>query len=272
MKHKHIIQLISTYETTSVPRQFGILLAPVGNEDLSHYLERVGENDFPKDDVSRLKSWPLCLPSAVSYIHSQRIRHKDIKPSNIICKGDEVLLTDFGSAHEFSAGLTSSTEGYAVGVTKMYCAPEVIAFDRRGRSADIYSLGCVFAEMFTVAGRRRIEDFHEFRGEPVLDEPDLMTHVYHATAHKLKAWFVMQDDAWSFSVVSRMMADDPKARPKAGNLNVLLCSSTSCTCYCSPNGDLGLSHPPRSPIDDGVENKPVSEFEERYGRGSKLMP
>tara|TARA_R110002060_G_scaffold25097_4_gene34205 strand:+ start:399 stop:647 length:249 start_codon:yes stop_codon:yes gene_type:complete len=72
-------------------------------------------------------------------------------------------LTDFGSAHQFSTGLTSSTEGYAAGITKMYSAPEVISLDRRGRPADIYSLGCVFAEMATVVGRRAIEDFHEFR-------------------------------------------------------------------------------------------------------------
>lgn len=230
LKHRHIVQVLSTYETTSVPRQFGMLLSPAGDEDLSHFLERVGENDFPKEDLNRLKSWPSCLASAVAYIHSQSIRHKDIKPSNIICKDDEVLLTDFGSAHQFSAGLTSSTEGDAIGFTKMYCAPEVIAFDRRGRSADIYSLGCVFAEIFTVAGKRRIEDFHDFRSESILGEPDRKTHVYHATAHKLEAWFAMQDDAWSFSLVSQMMAHDPKARLTAVALKILVCNSTSCEC------------------------------------------
>jgi serine/threonine protein kinase len=124
---------------------------------------------------------------AVAYIDSQNVRHKAIKSSNIICKGDEVLLTDFGSAHQFSVGLTSSTEGYAVGITKMYSALEVIAleaiaFSRRGRFADIYSLGCIFAEMYTVVCRRRIEDFHDFRSEPVPDEPDRMTLVYYATS------------------------------------------------------------------------------------------
>ncbi len=132
LKHKHIIHVVSTYEITSSPRHFGILLSPVGDEDLSHYLERVGENSFPEEDLNRLRTWPYCLTFAMAYIHSQSIRHKDIKPSNIICKGDEVLLTDFGSAHQFSAGLTSSTEGYLAGVTKIYCTPEVIALDRRG--------------------------------------------------------------------------------------------------------------------------------------------
>jgi serine/threonine protein kinase len=100
----------------------------------------------------------------------------------------------------------------------MYSAPEVITFDRRGRSADVYSLGCVFAEMFTVLSSRRIEDFHEFRSEPVPDEPDRMAFINSATAHKLEAWFAMQDDPLPFSLTSLMMTEDPTARPTAEDL------------------------------------------------------
>ncbi|KAH7383683.1 kinase-like domain-containing protein, partial [Cadophora sp. MPI-SDFR-AT-0126] len=215
LRHKHIIQVISTYETTSAPRQFGILLSPAGDEDLSHYLERVCEDDFPDEDLQRLEKWQYCLASAVAYIHSRNVRHKDIKPSNAICKGGDIFLTDFGSAHQFSAGLTSSTEGYAAGITKMYSAPEVISLDRRGRPADIYSLGCVFAEMATVIGRRAIEDFHEFRSEPVVDEPDRLTLCYYATAHKLGDWFESDADPWSYTLISKMLAEDQASRPSA---------------------------------------------------------
>jgi len=233
LEHRHIVQVVSTYETNSVPRQFGILLSPAGDEDLSHYLERVGENDFPEESCNLLKSWPYCLASAVAYVHSQSIRHKDIKPSNIIRKGADVFLTDFGSAHEFKAGLTSSTEGYAVGITKMYSAPEVISHDRRGRSSDIYSLGCVFAEMSTVANGRKIEDFHDFRSEPVPNEPDRMTLAYHATGHKLEDWFAMQDDKWSESLIAKMLSQDKHLRPSATEVMALLPmlpGKTTCSC------------------------------------------
>jgi hypothetical protein len=233
LTHKHIVKVVCTYETTSVPRQFGILISPSGDEDLGHFLERVAENDFPGEDITILESWPHCLASAVAYIHSQNIRHKDIKPSNIIRKDNEIYLTDFGSAYQFIAGLTSSTEGYAVGVTRMYCAPEVIALDRRGRSADIYSLGCVFAEMLTVVGRRRIEDFHDFRSQPVPEEPDRTTICYYATAHKLEEWFMTQEDSWIFSLVSRMMANDKALRPSAKEAMKIISEYSgpqSCTC------------------------------------------
>ncbi|TAQ85013.1 hypothetical protein B7494_g6661 [Chlorociboria aeruginascens] len=231
LTHMHIVKVISTYETLAAPRQFGILLFPAGDEDLCHYLEHISEQ-FANEDIENLKSWPYCLASAVSYIHSQNIRHKDIKPSNIICKGDQVFLTDFGSAHQFSTGLTSSTEGYALGITKMYSAPEVIAEDRRGRPADVYSLGCVFAEISTVAHGRRIEDFHEFRTEPVPDDPQQVTIAYHATAHKLREWFTMQDD-WMPSLIAKMMEIDQKLRPTALEVLDYISGYSPPSCACA---------------------------------------
>jgi len=235
LSHRHIVKVVSTYETTSVPRQFGILISPAGDEDLSHFLERVGENEFPEEDLQRLRKWQYCLASAVAYIHSHNIRHKDIKPSNAICKGDEIYLTDFGSAHQFSSGLTSSTEGYAVGVTKMYSAPEVVHEDRRGRPADIYSLGCVFSEMVTVINKRGIEDFHDFRSEPVPDEPDRMTLCYHATAHKMADWFGTLEDSTVFLLIAQMMAQEQKLRPTADNVLASIAQHAGyLRCNCSP--------------------------------------
>ena len=138
----------------------------------------------------------------------------------------------------------------------MYRAPEVIAFDRRGRSADIYSLGCVFAEMYTVSGGRRIEDFHDFRSEPVPDEPDRITLVYHATSHKHEAWFAMQDDSWPFSLISWMMADDPKTCPTAEDLLQTLARTSTRTCNCCSisNEDEGAIKVPYTLENDVPEN------------------
>ena len=242
LNHQHIIQVVCTYETISVPRQFGILLSPVGEEDLLHYMERVSEDDFPEKDIANLEKWRYCLANAVAYIHSQNIRHKDIKPSNVICKGAAIYLTDFGSAHQFSIGLTSSTDGGLLGVTKMYSAPEVIDEDRRGRSADIFSLGCVFAEMTTVIHGRRVEDFHDFRSEPDHDEPDhdepqQMTICYYATAYKLRDWFATgkEKEVASYTLISAMMSSDRKRRPTAEELKGDLLQdielSSPCQCF-----------------------------------------
>lgn len=104
LQHRHIVQVMSTYETTSVPRQFGILLSPAGDEDLSHYLERVGENDFPEKDLLRLRRWPLCLASAVAYIHSKYVRHKDMQWAlrRCIVRQKLLLLIEEGDRRTFT--------------------------------------------------------------------------------------------------------------------------------------------------------------------------
>ena len=39
---------------------------------------------------------------ALSYVHSMSIRHKDIKPANILSEDENVIFTDFGIAHAFA--------------------------------------------------------------------------------------------------------------------------------------------------------------------------
>ncbi|KAH7417540.1 kinase-like domain-containing protein [Cadophora sp. MPI-SDFR-AT-0126] len=218
LKHKHIVQIVSTYETTSIPRQFGILVLPAGDEDLSHFLDRIEESNFPDREIGYLRKWQYCLTSAVAYIHEESIRHKDIKPSNIILKNDQVFLADFGSAHQFSSDLMSTTEGYAAGITRMYSAPEVLEQEPRGRPADIYSLGCVFAEMAVVMNSRRIDEFHEYRSEPDPNDPQKTTLLYAVTAHKIERWFRELGDTWMASLLADMLRTDPKNRPAAKDL------------------------------------------------------
>lgn len=43
-----------------------------------------------------------------------------------------------------------------------YCAPEVEEWDKRNESADVFSLGCVYLEMFTVLNGLRVANVREF--------------------------------------------------------------------------------------------------------------
>ncbi len=77
-----------------------------------------------------------------------------------------------------------------------------------------------------------------------------MTLVYHATAHKLEAWFAMKDETSSFSLISQMMADDPKAHPTVGDLKILVYSPT-CKCNYSAFVDSHKATVKESPDPDG---------------------
>lgn len=98
-------------------------MAPVADMNLETYLSS------PKIDSKHrqicLRRFFGCLATAVQYLHSNKIRHKDIKPKNILVKGKEGLLTDFGTSKNWSDDTKGTTSGTVPAWTKRYCAPEV---------------------------------------------------------------------------------------------------------------------------------------------------
>jgi serine/threonine protein kinase len=125
-------------------------------------------------------------------IHQQGVRHKDIKSRYILLKDSQVLFADFGSSAIFKSELTSSTTGTVnSGNTPMYSAPEVMANEKRSRSADIFSLGCVFTEMLTVKKGKSLAEYHEFRQTIFEDQwgAPYQSCAYHKTLDKVDQWF-----------------------------------------------------------------------------------
>jgi len=140
LKHQHIVEFVGSYTD---PKYFTIVMSPVAEMDLAKYLSMAGPQDY-----STLRTYFGCLTAALKYLHDNFIRHKDIKPQNILVDHGDVLLTDFGLSRD-SSGVGSTTSGLT-SMTPRYCAPEVAAYDSRNESSDIWSLGCVFLEMFVV--------------------------------------------------------------------------------------------------------------------------
>lgn len=76
------------------PEEIG-LMSPFSDCSLEAYYGLAAGH---ADRLSLLSSFFGCLASAVAYLHAQKIRHRDIKPQNIIVREDEVFLADFGIA------------------------------------------------------------------------------------------------------------------------------------------------------------------------------
>ena len=96
--------------------------------------------------------WTGCLIRAIDYLHEMKIKHKDLKPANILIMNEQVLIADFGISKDLiDAETTASLSANGDIGTRMYCAPEVLKENsRRGRASDIFSLGCIFLEISTV--------------------------------------------------------------------------------------------------------------------------
>ncbi|XP_057271781.1 mitogen-activated protein kinase 12 isoform X2 [Pezoporus wallicus] len=80
-----------------------------------------------------------------NYIHSSGIIHRDLKPGNLAVNEDcELKILDFGLARHTDSEMT----GYVV--TRWYRAPEVILnWMHYTQTVDIWSVGCIMAEMIT---------------------------------------------------------------------------------------------------------------------------
>ena len=84
------------------------------------------------------------------YLHSAKLIHRDLKPSNLLLSAQcHLKICDFGLVRLLEAsygGDPVMTEGVA---TRWYRAPEVLLGSQTyDTKADIWSLGCILAEMY----------------------------------------------------------------------------------------------------------------------------
>jgi serine/threonine protein kinase len=145
--HPHIIQIHWSY---ACGNELGMLLTPVARDgDLRAYLRRLRDTEgLPTPEQSSVLARSFgCLASGLAFIHRHTIRHKDIKPQNIlVANGGKMVYADFGIAFDASDEDTTTT-GIPEAFTNRYCAPEVADWEPRNRKSDIFSLGCVFLEI-----------------------------------------------------------------------------------------------------------------------------
>ena len=85
----------------------------------------------------------------LKYIHSANVLHRDLKPSNLLVNADcDLAVCDFGLARGFrNEGKDTLTE-YVV--TRWYRCPELLCESvYYGKGVDVWSIGCIFAELLT---------------------------------------------------------------------------------------------------------------------------
>jgi TonB family protein len=100
-----------------------------------------GHAQDPKAVISLLGQ----IADALDYAHGEGIVHRDVKPANIMVRGDgKAKITDFGIARIASQAITRT--GYSMG-TLAYMAPEQIMTAKVSGKADEFSLAVIAFQM-----------------------------------------------------------------------------------------------------------------------------
>lgn len=112
------------------------------NMDLKRMLDRAKDLFTPM----LVKSYMHQMLDAIGFCHVHRILHRDLKPQNLLVDHQgHVKLGDFGLARNFNMPMRCYTHEV---VTLWYRAPEILLGTKfYGTGVDIWSLGCIFAEM-----------------------------------------------------------------------------------------------------------------------------
>lgn len=86
--HHHFIRVLEAYETKT---EVGLVLRPLASQrSLAHCLEEYLETGDANFVLIFDRAFG-CLASGLAFMHSKNIRHKDIKPDNILIHEGEVL-------------------------------------------------------------------------------------------------------------------------------------------------------------------------------------
>ncbi|WP_412312295.1 serine/threonine protein kinase [Agathobaculum desmolans] len=83
---------------------------------------------------------------ALWVLHTMGAVHRDVKPENIILRGQEAVLIDFDVARMYKPKLPADTEVLG---TVGFAAPEQFGLSQSDARADIYSVGVLINVMLT---------------------------------------------------------------------------------------------------------------------------
>lgn len=115
----------------------------------------------PADSESIRKLIPVAyqILEALSYLHQNRIIHRDMKPENVMYQEDGIVkVLDFGVARDMQRHMNLTHHQEIVGTVE-YMAPEMLTGRVYDHRVDLYSLGVV---LYRIVNGTRMFDFLSF--------------------------------------------------------------------------------------------------------------
>uniref|UniRef100_A0A914DQV5 mitogen-activated protein kinase n=1 Tax=Acrobeloides nanus TaxID=290746 RepID=A0A914DQV5_9BILA len=151
ISHENIIRFVDMYtpDLDSQCLKNIYIVTEYAGVSLKSVLDRQRQTGCKLINFDHIKYIIYQLLRALKYLHSANVIHRDLKPSNLAITEDcDLTVLDFGLARTVSANEVNLTS-YVI--SRWYRSPEVIYWHNvsYNSKADVWSVGCILAELFT---------------------------------------------------------------------------------------------------------------------------
>ena len=191
LQHPNIIEIVEVYEDKS--KIYLVMELERGGELFDRIIEK---GSYPEKDAADLVKQIL---SAVAYMHSKGVIHRDLKAENLLYHTKEnnskIMISDFGLSAMEDTDIMRTACG-----TLGYVAPEVLSKKPYGKPVDVWSIGVI--TYILLCGYQPFYDENDYNlasqilhGDLTFDSPD---------------WDEISDEAKDF--VSKLMCVDVDKR------------------------------------------------------------
>ena len=251
--HWHVVLLLCHY--TDPMGRGCLILSPLAQTTLGVFLSQSPD----QEKKALVGPWIGCLASALAYIHVQRVKHKDIKPANILIHGTNPVIADMGISHTFDDDSKSS--GQSAG-SYTYEAPEVIKQQLRGRRQDVWSILCCFIEILAFLKDMDRKTFQK----------SMKLGVYFYNYDSVVGWLnalkpgaVNEEELALIRLLLDSFKTDPEERPYARNLAEHIQAICKQLPYkyigecCVPNDTINTSSTIKHAVDAALTTLPNPE-------------
>lgn len=231
LQNPNLIRLLGSY---TYRNKHNLIFPEAKEGSLAAFLKHDRSPHFHDDKAYFLALGGLA--SAIEEVHSFTVQsaslskigaHHDLRPANILVDGNQFLLADFGLARFKDSTETSETV-FEIG--QGYClAPECQSlredFKRHSinRSSDVWSFGCIIADVIThmVRGPGGIDEFRRRRRFQISTNVYFYFHAGDKENDGVSLWLAELEKSTSESggmiitLIRKMLNMDPSLRPTA---------------------------------------------------------
>eukprot|EP00965_Chrysotila_dentata_P029496 980346-Pleurochrysis_carterae.AAC.1 len=147
LHHSHIVAYLGSFKTECV---LSIVMEYAPGGTLSEAIEQA-KQESRLFTLSTVMRWLTQLASAMHYMHSRRVLHRDLKAGNIFLTSlhaeADVKIGDFGVSRMLS---TQSNMAHTVCGTPYYLSPELVRGSAYSEPSDVWALGVLLFELITL--------------------------------------------------------------------------------------------------------------------------